>query len=80
MPEYHPDINDPTAFVLYRYSPSLPAAIIFVILFALTTFYHIFQIGTKRTWYFIPLAVGGACTLPSSASCFSLANMNQLSL
>jgi ABC-type microcin C transport system permease subunit YejB len=64
MAEDHPDINDTTSFVLYRYIPSLPAAIIFVVLFALTTFYHIFQIGRKRTWYFIPLAVGGICTTP----------------
>ncbi|KAF1974927.1 RTA1-domain-containing protein [Bimuria novae-zelandiae CBS 107.79] len=56
----HPNINNPNRFILYRYNPSLPAAIIFVVLFALSTFYHIFQIGRKRTWYFIPLAVGGA--------------------
>ncbi|KAF9729152.1 hypothetical protein PMIN06_000059 [Paraphaeosphaeria minitans] len=60
MADSHPDINDTTAFVLYRYLPSLPAAIVFIVAFALATFYHIFQIGRKRTWYFIPLAVGGA--------------------
>ncbi|KAF2676893.1 RTA1-domain-containing protein [Lentithecium fluviatile CBS 122367] len=54
-----PDINDPTRFVYYRYGPSLEAAIVFVILFSLTTAFHIFQIGKKRTWYFIPLAIGG---------------------
>ncbi|KAJ4354222.1 uncharacterized protein N0V89_005956 [Didymosphaeria variabile] len=59
MAQDHPDINDTTRFVLYRYVPSLPAAIIFVVLFGLTTFYHIFQVGRKRTWYFIPLAIGG---------------------
>ena len=54
--------NDHGGYVFYHYVPSLPAAIVFVVLFALTTFYHIFQIGKKRTWYFIPLAVGGFCT------------------
>jgi hypothetical protein len=61
MAEGHPDVNDTSRFVLYRYTPSLPAAIVFIVLFALTTFYHIFQIGKKRTWYFIPLVVGGIC-------------------
>ncbi|KAJ4289044.1 hypothetical protein N0V90_011386 [Kalmusia sp. IMI 367209] len=55
----HKDVNDPTVFVLYRYNPNLVAAIVFVVLFALTTFYHIYQIGRKRTWYFIPLVIGG---------------------
>jgi hypothetical protein len=54
-----PDINDPNRFVYFRYHPSLEAAIVFVILFAITTLYHIFLISKKRTWYFIPLAVGG---------------------
>lgn len=61
MAKPHPDINDPDRFVLYRYNPSIVAAIIFVIAFAVTTFLHIFQIIKKRTWYFIPLAVGGVC-------------------
>lgn len=61
MAKSQPDINDPNRFVLYRYHPSLAAAIIFVIAFAITTLLHIFQIVRKRTWYFIPLAVGGVC-------------------
>lgn len=54
-----PDINDPNRFVYYRYNPSLEAAIVFVILFALTSFLHSYQIAKKRTWYFIPLVIGG---------------------
>ncbi|KAF1954336.1 RTA1-domain-containing protein [Byssothecium circinans] len=53
------EINDTTHFVYYRYHPSLPAAVIFVVLFAFTTILHVFQIVKKRTWYFIPLAIGG---------------------
>ncbi|KAL0254927.1 hypothetical protein SLS55_009451 [Diplodia seriata] len=56
---YHPSLDDPNAYVLYRYKPSLPAAIIFVIAFAITTFWHCWQCGRTRTWYFIPLIIGG---------------------
>lgn len=62
----HPDINDPNAYVLYRYSPNLVAAIVFVVVFSITTFLHVFQIVKKRTWYFIPLAVGGASRSPQA--------------
>ena len=57
----HPALNDPDAYVLYRFYPSQIAAIIFVVLFGLTTLLHVFQLVKKRTWYFIPLVVGGAC-------------------
>lgn len=57
-----PALDDPNAYVLYRYHPSQVAAIIFVVLFGLTTILHLFQLIKKRTWYFIPLVVGGACT------------------
>jgi hypothetical protein len=62
---YHPALDDPTAYVLYRYIPSQVAAIIFVVIFGLTTFAHIFQLIQKRTWYFIPLVIGGLCTVTS---------------
>jgi hypothetical protein len=58
----HPALDDPNAWVPYRYQPSLVGAYIFTIAFALTTFLHIFQLVKKRTWYFIPLAVGALCT------------------
>ncbi|KAL1632091.1 hypothetical protein SLS56_003980 [Neofusicoccum ribis] len=56
---YHPALDDPNAYVLYRYHPSLPAAVIFVIAFAITTFWHCWQCLRTRTWYFIPLIIGG---------------------
>lgn len=56
-----PALDDPDAYVLYRYYPSQVASIIFVVLFGLTTMLHLFQLVKKRTWYFIPLVVGGAC-------------------
>ena len=60
---YRPALDDPNAWVPYRYYPSNVAAIIFVVAFALTTLLHIFQLMKKKTWYFIPLVIGGFCTL-----------------
>lgn len=48
-------------FVLYRYDPSLPAAIVFIVLFALAFSIHLVQLLRSRTWYFIPFVIGGLC-------------------
>jgi len=47
----------------YRYDPSLVAAIIFILCFAVTTFFHLYQLIRTQTWYFIPLCIGGFCEL-----------------
>jgi hypothetical protein len=44
----------------YRYNPSMAAAVIFTVLFILTTSLHFYQLIRTRTWYFIPLVIGGA--------------------
>ncbi|KAH8892912.1 RTA1-domain-containing protein [Thozetella sp. PMI_491] len=44
---------------LYGYSPSPVAALIFAALFAAATLWHIYVVVRRRTWYFIPLIVGG---------------------
>ncbi|OQD66765.1 hypothetical protein PENPOL_c004G02541 [Penicillium polonicum] len=49
--------NDST-YTLYNYGPSGVAAIIFVVLFGLTTFVHIFQMIRSRSWFFIPFIIG----------------------
>ncbi|KAF7871628.1 hypothetical protein EAF04_003735 [Stromatinia cepivora] len=46
-------------YLLYHYSPSTAAAIIFVVLFGITALVHIYQLITKRTWYFVPFIIGG---------------------
>ncbi|OAP63850.1 hypothetical protein AYL99_03077 [Fonsecaea erecta] len=46
-------------FKLYRYDPSLAAAVIFVTLFALASFLHTYQLLRTRTWFMIPFCVGG---------------------
>ncbi|ENH74315.1 Protein RTM1 [Fusarium oxysporum f. sp. cubense race 1] len=42
----------------YRYEPSLPASIIFIVIFALSSALHLFQIIKTRTWFFSPFLVG----------------------
>lgn len=48
-------------FKLYRYTPSLPAAIATLVIFAILSCLHIWRLSKARAWYFIPFAVGGAC-------------------
>ncbi|KAG4431803.1 hypothetical protein IFR05_012711 [Cadophora sp. M221] len=43
----------------YRYDPSLVAAVVFIVCFVVTTFFHLYQLVRTRTWYFIPLCIGG---------------------
>ncbi|CAL3963310.1 hypothetical protein PZA11_000971 [Diplocarpon coronariae] len=46
-------------FSFYQYNPSIAAAAIFIFLFLATTAWHCLQTSKKRTFYFIPLIVGG---------------------
>ncbi|KAI1442570.1 RTA1 like protein [Annulohypoxylon stygium] len=52
------DSNSATTFVFYRYKPSMAAAVIFIILFAISALIHIVMLIRKRTWYFIPFVIG----------------------
>ncbi|KAJ4247523.1 hypothetical protein NW762_013202 [Fusarium torreyae] len=45
-------------FTFYNYEPSLVAAVIFVIIFVVTTLFHLWQMFRYRTWYFIPFLIG----------------------
>ena len=45
----------------YEYYPSMGAAVLFIILFAVVTFMHTFHLFRTRTWFFIPLVIGGYC-------------------
>ncbi|KAH8665194.1 RTA1 like protein-domain-containing protein [Tricladium varicosporioides] len=44
---------------LYNYYPSVGAAIFFAILFGIITSIHTYQLIRTRTWFLIPLLVGG---------------------
>ncbi|KAG4430715.1 hypothetical protein IFR05_013803 [Cadophora sp. M221] len=46
-------------YMLYQYEPKKVPAIIFLVLFGITTLLHIFQLIRKRTWYFVPFVIGG---------------------
>lgn len=48
-------------FQLYRYTPSLVGAVIFIVLFLLTTAYHLYQLIRSRSWYFTAFVLGGIC-------------------
>ena len=59
-------------FHLYRYTPSLPAAAIAVVVFVILTTVHTWRIRKAGSVYFIPFTVGGLCMykllLPYSVS------------
>lgn len=59
-------------FRFYYYEPSMPAAIIFAVLFALATLLHTYQLVRSRTWFMIPFVVGGICELKYSKSALQL--------
>ncbi|KAH6892907.1 RTA1 like protein-domain-containing protein [Thelonectria olida] len=48
-------------FKLYRYTPSLPVAIVATIIFGILTCLHTWRLRRACAWYFIPFTVGGLC-------------------
>ncbi|KAM0283758.1 hypothetical protein ACHAQH_002347 [Verticillium albo-atrum] len=46
-------------YPLWKYVPSLPAAIVFVVVFAILTLGHAFKMFRHRMWFCIPFVVGG---------------------
>lgn len=54
------DAEEPV-FKLYHYDPTIAGAIIFVLLFLATTSTHFYQLWRARTWFMIPLVIGGIC-------------------
>ena len=50
-------------WIAYQYKPSMGAAVLFIILFAVVTLLHTYHLFRTRTWFFIPLVLGGYCTL-----------------
>ncbi|KAE8418610.1 RTA1 like protein-domain-containing protein [Aspergillus pseudocaelatus] len=66
-------------FQLYRYTPSLVAAIIFIVLFTLTTAYHLWQTVRARCWYFLVFVTGGIFQIIGYI-CRALAHSNKESV
>jgi hypothetical protein len=50
-------------YVFYNYNPSMPAAVIFIVVFGLAAILHTWQLLRSRTWYFIPFLIGCLCRL-----------------
>ncbi|KAI3057519.1 hypothetical protein CBS147343_10306 [Aspergillus niger] len=48
-----------SSYELYRYTPSLAAAILFLVLFIFITAYHVYQMAQARAWYFTCFVLGG---------------------
>ncbi|KAI9705884.1 MAG: hypothetical protein M1836_005290 [Candelina mexicana] len=49
--------ND-TSIIIYGYTPSLAVGVLGVVLFAISSILHCYQIARYRTWYFTPIIVG----------------------
>ncbi|KAF5581585.1 RTM1 [Fusarium pseudoanthophilum] len=43
----------------YRYEPSTAAAVIFIIIFSITTIIHVYQMIKTKTWYMLAFCLGG---------------------
>lgn len=54
------DVPEVFDFKLYRYNPSLPAAITAVIVFTILTVLHVWRLYKARAKYFIAFTLGGA--------------------
>lgn len=66
-------------FQLYRYTPSLAAAVVAVAIFAILTVLHMWRLLRARAFYFTAFTVGGICKWslrklgyhPSAAACWA---------
>ncbi|KAF7558383.1 hypothetical protein G7046_g5773 [Stylonectria norvegica] len=54
-----PTLETYNGYPLWRYIPSLPAAIIFIIIYAALTAAHCWKLLRHRMWFCIPFVVGG---------------------
>jgi hypothetical protein len=59
--------NSDFDFKLYRYTPSLPAAVVAAAVFFTLTCLHFWRLTRTRAFYFIAFSVGGACKIPPSS-------------
>ena len=48
-------------FQFYYYTPSIAAAAIFIVVFAVTTSVHFWQMFKTKTWFLVPFLIGGLC-------------------
>lgn len=53
------EAGDDGTFKLYRYDPSMGAAVIFIMLFVAVTGLHLYQFVKTKTWFFACFIIGG---------------------
>ncbi|RHZ43560.1 uncharacterized protein CDV56_101857 [Aspergillus thermomutatus] len=51
--------TEASSFKLYRYDPSIGAAVVFILLFLGGSCIHTYQVARTRTWFFVPFVLGG---------------------
>jgi hypothetical protein len=68
--------EDEVIFAFYRYDPSMGGAVLFILLFIGTTFYHMFQLFRTRAWYFVPFVIGGTCMCNRALDLYVYANIS----
>ncbi|KAI3062776.1 hypothetical protein CBS147353_9353 [Aspergillus niger] len=51
--------SENSEFKLYRYDPSIAAAVVFIILFLAAAGIHTFQVARTKAWFVIPFVIGG---------------------
>ena len=64
-----PELQTYRGVYIWKYVPSLPAAIVFAILFAVATAGHGWKMSRTRMWFCVPFVIGGACRVPLSTFC-----------
>lgn len=57
--------NALSEFKLYDYDPSLPAAIVFIVVFSVLAVAQSFALIRNRLWFFIPVSIGVIRKLPT---------------
>lgn len=53
------EVRDDALFKLYRYDPSMVAALIFILLFIAITGLHLYQLVRTKAWFFTCFVIGG---------------------
>lgn len=48
-------------FALYRYTPSIPAAVVFAAVFLIVTILHCIRLWRYHTYFFVPFIIGLLC-------------------
>jgi hypothetical protein len=76
MDECNPYYED-AAWAFYRFVPSVPANVLFIVLFAISAVLHTAQLLRTKTWYLIALVVGALCNVLPWSKTYSCHPSNQ---